>query len=225
MLVEKPVAQSAEEVASLVDAEARSGAFVMPGHILRFSEPHRRLAEIAAEIGPITSFTSRRHRDEGHAIRYLGDPVLMTMIHDIDLATWITGAKTAEVLAFRQPAGARSETLMMASDTRGGVWRLSTAWTFPTGSQPPDRIEVIGENGAVELEAGAYVRSFGARPEHIDISGADPDQPHVAELGHFLSCIREGRPPEVVTLADACVGLATADMVRASLASGRVEKT
>jgi predicted dehydrogenase len=197
----------------------------MPGHVLRFSEAHRILAGIAGEIGPITSFTSRRHRDEGHAVRYPDDPVLMTMVHDIDLATWITGAATIDVLAYRRPAGTRSETLMMASDSRGGVWRLSTAWTFPADSAPPDRIEVIGENGAVEWEAGAYVRSFGTSPRHIDVSGIDPDQPHIAELEHFVGCIRDGRRPDVVTLADAMAGLATADAVRASLASGRLVRT
>jgi predicted dehydrogenase len=224
VLLEKPVAPSAAEADELAAAAGRSGAFVMPGHILRFSEPHRRLAEMVAGIGPVTSFTSRRHRDDGHATRYADDPVLMTMVHDIDLAGWMTGAVTREVLAWRQPAGARSETLMMARDSKDGVWRLSTAWTFPAASQPPDRVEVIGEAGAAELEAGAYLRCFGARPQRIDISAADPDQPHRDELAHFLDCVRSGRKPTVVTLADARAGLATADAVRASLVSGRLER-
>ena len=223
VVVEKPVAVNRAEAASLIEAEARSSGFVLPGHILRFSEPHRQFVEIAQsdEIGPILSVTARRHRDDSHALRYSDDPVLMTMIHDIDLALWITGAGVEDVLAFRRPSGAqRSETLMTARGTRGGVWRLSTAWTFPVESCPPDRIEVIGERGSVELEAGAAIRSYGTSPRKIDISGAAADQPLEAELAYFIECIRTGAKPTVVTLGEAMAGLSVADAVLTSLRTG-----
>jgi predicted dehydrogenase len=223
VLVEKPVGQNAAEARSLMESAARSKAFVLPGHILRFSDAYRTFVEIARsdEIGPILSVTARRHRDDSHAARYADDPVLMTMIHDIDLAIWITGANATDVLAHRRPPrNTRSETLMTAVDGKGAVWRLSTAWTFPAASCPPDRIEVIGEQGSVELEVGAAIRAFGSEPRLIDISGADPDQPLKAELSYFIECIRSGTEPQVVTLADAVAGLETADAVLASLASG-----
>lgn len=223
VLVEKPVAVDRAEAASLLDAEAGSSAFVLPGHILRFSEPHRQLVAIAHsdELGPILSVTARRHRDESHAVRYSDDPVLMTMIHDIDLVLWITGAGIEDVLALRRPAGAqRSETLMTARGARGPVWRLSTAWTFPVESCPPDRIEVIGERGSVELEVGAAIRSYGTSPRIIDVSGAAADQPHEAELAYFVECIRTGAKPSVVTLGDAVAGLGISDAILASLRTG-----
>ena len=223
VLVEKPVAPAVAEARALLEVEARSRGFVLPGHILRFSNPHRILREIVRSeaVGPILSVTARRHRDESHASRYADDPVLMTMIHDIDLAHWITGANAMDVLAFRRPAGiSRSETTMTATDTGGAVWRLSTAWTFPQASCPPDRIEVIGERGSVELEMGAVIRCHGPAPREIDIGAEDPDQPHVSELTYFAECIRSGARPSVVTLADAAAGLATADAVRTSLGTG-----
>ena len=223
VLVEKPVAVSRAEAASLLDAEAGSSAFVLPGHILRFSEPHRQLVAIAQsdEVGPILSVTARRHRDDSHAVRYSDDPVLMTMIHDIDLALWITGAGIEDVLALRRPAGGqRSETLMTAQGAHGAVWRLSTAWTFPVTSCPPDRIEVIGEHGSVELEVGAAIRSYGTSPRIIDISGAAADQPHEAELAYFVECIRTGAKPSVVTLGDAVAGLGITDAILDSLRTG-----
>jgi predicted dehydrogenase len=223
VLVEKPVALSAVEAALLVDEESQSGAFILPGHILRFSEPYRRFVELARspEVGGILSVIARRHRDESHAVRYLDDPVLMTMIHDIDLAIWITGATAAGVVASRRPAGIqRSETLMTAHDTGGAIWQLSTAWTFPASSCPPDRIEVIGELGSVEMEVGAAVRSYGLAPRHVDISRAEADQPIRAELDYFVDCITSGAKPSVVTLADAIAGLETSDAILASLRSG-----
>jgi predicted dehydrogenase len=228
VLVEKPVGVSAAQAASLVEAEARSSGFVLPGHILRFSEPHRRFVQIAQSgaIGPILSVTARRHRDDSHAARYPDDPVLMTMIHDIDLALWITGAGVRDVLAARHPAGlSRSETLVLARGARGAVWRLSTAWTFPIASCPPDRIEVMGERGSVELEVGRAIRSYCSSPQHIDIGGAEADQPLATELSYFVACIRNGVKPKVVTSTDAVAGLRVTDAVLASLRTGGMVQT
>ena len=228
VLVEKPVAVTAAQSRGIAEAEARSGAFVLPGHILRFSEPYRQFVELAGSkaVGTILSVTARRHRDEDHASRYSDDPVLMTMIHDIDLALWITGAGVTDVCALRQPADTpRSETIMLARGSNGAAWQLSAAWTFPAQSSPPDRIEVIGENGSVELEAGNAIQCYGHSPLRIDISGAEPGQALRAELSHFVSCIREGRKPDVVTLGDATAGLAIADAVIAALNSGGMVKT
>jgi predicted dehydrogenase len=228
VLVEKPVAMNAAEAKPLAMAAAASGSFVLPGHILRFSAAHRRLVVIARSdaVGPILSVTARRHRDDSHARRYADDPVLMTMVHDIDLALWLTGTIPGAVLATRRPAGiSRSETLMTGTSASGAVWRLATAWTFPTEAPPADRIEVVGERGSVELEAGATLRTFGAAPRVLDISGDDPDQPHKAELAHFIGCIRGLERPETVTLADAMAGLAVVDATLASLRSGAPEPT
>jgi len=228
VLVEKPVAMNAAEAAALAATEARSGAFVLPGHILRFSAPYRRFVEIARSnaIGPILSVTARRHRDDSHARRYAEDPVLMTMVHDVDLALWITGAIPDEVVAHRRPAGTpRSETLMTGASLGGAVWRLTTAWTFPTTAPPADRIEVIGERGSVELEAGAAIRVYGDAPLVLDISAADADQAHEAELAYFVACIRGRAKPETVTLGDAVAGLRVADAVLASLQSGAPSRT
>ncbi len=225
VLLEKPVAPSMAEAAVLADAASRSRAFVLPGHVLRFSAPHRRFVELARSdaVGPIVSITARRHRDESHATRYADDPVLMTMIHDIDLCHWITGARIRDLLATRRPPReSRSETVMTATDDRGAVWRLSTAWVFPTKSCPPDRIEVIGERGSVELEVGNMIRLYGTAPWESDISGADSDQPLARELAHFVECIRSHHPPQTVTLADALSGLATAEAVLTSLKTGEL---
>ena len=225
VLLEKPVAPNTEEGAALADAASRSRAFVLPGHVLRFSEPHRRFVELARSgaVGPILSITARRHRDESHAARYTDDPVLMTMMHDIDLCHWITGARIRDLLAARRPPGlSRSETVMTATDDSGAVWRLSTAWVFPTGSCPPDRIEVIGERGSVELEVGGAIRLYATAPWESDLSKVDPDQPLATELAYFVECIRSHQPPETVTLADALAGLATAEAVLASLRTGEI---
>lgn len=229
VLVEKPVAMSSAEASALADAASSSAAFVLPGHVLRFSEPHRQLVAIARseEIGPILSVTARRHRDESHAVRYAEDPVLMTMIHDIDLAMCITGrgAGPAQVFATRRPPDtARSETLATVAFGSGAVWRLATAWTFPAESCPSDRIAVVGERGSVELDVDGTIRVFGADPRRIDVT-VDYDAALVAEHDHFVACIRSGAAPTAVTLDEATAGLAIAEAILASLESGEVART
>lgn len=223
VLVEKPVVLTPAEAESLAQAEAASTGFVLPGHILRFSPSHRKFAEIAAsdDIGPLLSVTARRYRDDDHARRYPDiDPILMTMIHDIDLAVWITKATAVELLAHRRPAGVqRSETIVTATDTGGAIWRLATAWTFP-GQAPPDRIEVVGERGSIELEAGHHIRQFGAVTRRIDLNGLDLDEALQMELTYFLRCIRHGERPQMVTLREAINGLSFARAAIESLQTG-----
>lgn len=220
VLVEKPVALTPEDAELLVKAEAASRGFVLPGHILRFSPSHRQFSDIAKTdgIGPLLSVTARRYRDDDHARRYPDiDPVLMTMIHDIDLVVWITGATAVEVTAHRRPAKLqRSETIITATDSKGAIWRLATAWTFP-GQSPPDRIEVVGERGSVELEAGHHIRQYGTISRRLDLSGLDLDEALRAELSYFLQCIRGRERPRVVTLQDAVVGLSVAKAAMTSL--------
>lgn len=223
VLVEKPVALTPAEAEILAQAEAASTGFVLPGHILRFSASHRRFAAIAEsdDIGPLLSVTARRYRDDDHAKRYPGiDPILMTMIHDIDLAVWITKATGVELLAHRRPAGLqRSETIVTATDSAGAIWRLATAWTFP-GLAPPDRIEVVGERGSVELEAGHHIRQFGAVSRRIELDGLDLDEALLMELSYFLRCIRRGELPQIVTLREAINGLSFATAAIESLQTG-----
>jgi predicted dehydrogenase len=224
VLLEKPVAPTRAESAALVKAAAESTGFVLPGHILRFSDAHRRFADIvrSGTLGRVLSISARRHRDDSHAVRYRDDPVLMTMIHDIDLAIWLTaGAPAGKVLATRAPGEtSRSETIATVARADAPTWRFSTAWTFPPISQPPDRIEVIGENGSAELDAGIAIRTYGAKPAVVDISGGDPDQAILTEVTYFADCIRSARKPAAVTLPEAVAGLAVADAIMASLASG-----
>lgn len=227
VLLEKPVGTDVAEAERLVAAEAGSSGFVLPGHVLRFSEHYRRLADIvlSGAIGPVLGFASRQHRDDGHAVRYTDvDPVLTTMVHDIDLAIWMTGAGASSVHALRRPPGVRrSDTLMLASGAAGAAWHLTSAWTFPGTETPPDRVEVVGGDGGVELELGSHIRQFGRTVRQIALA-AIPDDPLAAELDCFVRCIRRGERPTAVTTQDARDGLAVAAAVIASLASGAVER-
>lgn len=193
---------------------------VLPGHILRFSRAHRELARLAHSggLGPITSITSRRYRDAHHITAYPDiDPVLLTMIHDIDLALWISGEPPERVWAARTSSPPRhGETRMSGVTASGAIWTLSTAWTFDTAATPPDRIEIMGERGSIEWQADFGFATHGPVEAPAPIAESDEEILR-SELNHFLDCIDTGRESEVVTLADARAGLLVAEKVMSSL--------
>ena len=218
VLVEKPVALTSAEAGRIGQLAAASGSFAMPGHVLRFSAQHRALVQAVRDgaVGQVLSVTSRRYRNAAHAVRYADiDPVLMTMIHDIDLALWITGNRAVSARADRVAGrDGRTVTLATLRDSGGGLWHLVSAWTFPGDDAPPDRIEVLGEDGSLELIVGSGVTSSAAGR----IFDSDPaENALMAEQATFLDAVRTGTAPSEVTMDDAVAGLVAAEMILADL--------
>jgi predicted dehydrogenase len=225
VLLEKPIATSAVAGRALLEAELRSTAFVLPGHVLRFSRDHQRLVEIvrSGQIGEAIYVNSRRYRDDSHAIRYASeDPILLTLIHDIDLARWVAGSDFSSVLARRLSSGPRSRSITVgyAMTLNGVACDLRTSWTFTSGDLPRDRLEVVGERGSVELvvEESLQVHCGGQRIHFLPSEGDDPLS---NEHDHFLSRVRNRSLEPTVDLRQAIAGLRLADAMTQSLGTGR----
>ena len=220
VLVEKPLAPNAALAAQLAEAAARSSAFVLPGHVLRFSKDHRQLVDIvrSGQIGALRYVSSRRYRDDTHAVRYRDvDPVLMTMIHDIDLALWIAGSPFRAVRARRAGEDPfRSFTIANAETESGVICDLRTTWIFSGEAIPPDRVEVVGDRGSVELVAGQSLRLF-ADGQVTELPLIEGDDMLANEQDHFLDCLRNRDTRPALTLDDALNGLKLADAILESL--------
>ena len=224
VLVEKPVAASVESVQALMAAAAKAKGFILPGHVLRFSRDHQRLVEIArsGRIGTVLYVNSRRYRDDNHALRFPDtDPVLMTLIHDIDLAQWITEADFRAVHAHRSGGpGFRSMTTITATTSTGVVCDLRTCWTFSEGQAPPDLWEVVGDRGSVELTVGQGVTLYcEGRVTAFPVNEAD--DPLRNEQDHLLACVRDRSLRPALGLAEAFMGLKLADAAMQSLREQR----
>ena len=224
VLLEKPVAPSATAAAPLIAAAQESASFVLPGHVLRFSRDHLRVVEIirSGRIGKVIYVNSRRYRDDIHAVRYPdADPVLMTLIHDIDLAQWVTRSAFRSVLAHRsEGAGFRSMTAVSAATATGVICDLRTAWTFTDGDLPPDRLEVVGDAGSVELVAGQSLHVY-AEGRRVGEPTAAADDPLQNEQDHFLACVRDQSVTPALDLSEAIAGLKLADAAIESLSLNR----
>jgi predicted dehydrogenase len=224
VLLEKPIASSIAAAAPLLPSARSSNGFVLPGHVLRFSRDHARLIEIvrSGRIGKLIYVNSRRYRDDSHAVRYPDDdPVLMTLIHDIDLALWATGSGFRTVLARRSGGPSyRSMTALMATTATGVTCDLRTAWTFADGDLPPDRLEAVGNRGSVELTVGEALQVY-AEGHHTAYPPAEADDPLRNEQDHFLACVRDRSRAPALDVSDALAGLKLADAAIESLSLNR----
>lgn len=217
-LIEKPVATDHVSAETLKAAVASSTSWVMPGHILRFSAPH---AELSArvqqgEVGALRSLSFRRHRPSDHLTLFPQvHPVFMTMIHDIDLAMWLTGETLTDIAAWQiTEAGApQPHTVSAQARTASGV-RLSfdVSWTLGPSQIVPDAVDMIGAAGMLALSQQPRVNALsGAVDDHLT-----PSHPYgalAAEQAVFLRAVRRGTAPTEITLDEALHGIEIAQRI------------
>ena len=182
----------------------------MPAHILRFAAPYVSLRARVAEgaIGRLLAIDSNRDRSRDHIQLYPDvHPALMTLIHDIDLALWISGSPALRVSAYQRGDTAPALVWAHAEAADGSLWSLRTSWLLPTHASFGDRLEVHGSDGAEVLDLAPDAHA-GA----LD-----------AEVAHFCSCIRRGAASDVVTLTEAAHGIRIAEAIISSAAAGGIQ--
>jgi predicted dehydrogenase len=216
--------EAAAEASRLLAVAQGARGLVLPGHVLRFSWDHQKLVEWVRSglIGELIYVNSRRYRDESHAVRYPEtDPVLMTLVHDIDLAQWMTGSSFRSVQARRSGGpGFRSMTAISATTATGVICELRTAWTFVGADAPADQVEVVGARGSVELVVGHGLRLH-AEGQTTDFPADETDDSLRNEQDHFLACVADRSRSPALGLAEAIAGLKLADAAMDSLRLGR----
>jgi predicted dehydrogenase len=208
VLVEKPIVAGDHEIAEMLELSNRG--IVIPAHILRFARPYVALCDRIrrGDLGKIFGLSAQRHRQTDHSVRFPTTHIaLMTMIHDIDQAIWLSGT-TAVALTARTHVDSGSgvpDMLMALVDCAdGSTWDLRASWLMQE-PEPLDRLEVYASNGIGSASPG---RDF-------DLNDAMHRQ-----LQHFIDCIRTSHPPVLVTVAEAVHGIAIAQAIIESAERG-----
>ena len=215
VLLEKPMAPTAEDCDRILEAAGESTGLFMVGHICRF-DPRVAMAKEAIDagrIGRIVSMHARRNLSRAIGRQVLDDisALMGDGIHDADLMLWFTGALPKSVYATevhpgtnKYPDGAWAM-MRFEEDTVGvfeSVWHLPETTPYTIDA----RMEVIGTEGALYVDcANAGLAIHDA--ENVRM----PDTmywPQVmggrfgilrAELDYFADCVRRGQPPERIT--------------------------
>ncbi|WP_053206581.1 Gfo/Idh/MocA family protein [Jiangella muralis] len=226
VLLEKPVALSLAEARQVLAAGL--APLVTPGHVLRFSEPHRWLRSQLASgrIGAVQRLRAERAREAGH-VRYGDpDPIFLTQIHDLDLASWLTGGSLPQVSTVLEPDNG----VATLATTRGRAdndvdWELVSSWQRPADTPGYDDIELVGPAGALGLTVdGArttgWIRRGSGQREDVRTWTTEDAPGLETEISEFVEDVAGRRPSGTIRFADAATVVAMAEAARRSGRSG-----
>lgn len=222
VLVEKPVADSLQAARHLVRLQAESGVPVLVGHHRRHNpvlQRARRIVEqgrlgrvvaanaLATFLKPDGYFEAAWRREPG------GGPVLINLIHDIDMLCFLLG-DVVQVQAFGSNAArgfavedTAAATLRFASGAVGTVLVSDAAaspwcWDFCAGEQasyPRQAVAshfIAGTHGSLSLPDLSLWHYAGERSWHAEMTreqtAVHEADPYACQLAHFLDLI-EGR--------------------------------
>jgi len=231
VLVEKPAARSAEELAPVVESARRAGVVVKVGFNHRFHPAFRKARELvdAGAIGPLLYARGRYGHGgrPGYDREWRADPavagggeLLDQGVHLIDLARWFLGDFTevsGHVGTFFWKMPVEDNGFLLLRTAAGQV-----AWLHASCTEWKNLFcfELFGRDGKLQIDGlgGSYgterlafyrMRPQMGPPETTIWEYPGEDGSWRAEFAHFVDCVEVGRRP-LGTLDDA---LAVLDVV------------
>jgi predicted dehydrogenase len=210
ILLEKPLAHSAEAARRIVAAVERSGVRLMVGHILRFDARYVQVFHAAApeQLGRPIHLRAKRNATRAVA-RRLGasSSILFYMgVHDVDAMQWIGRSKVTKVYAQKREAldtGNEDALYAVLNFENGAIGSLDYSWAWPDGLMNGFRaaFEVVGTRSAAALDVSDQGLSF------VTDAGTTGGDTHLwpeingriagglaDEINHFVTATSAGTP-------------------------------
>ena len=158
---EKPLALSWSEARELRDLARQHGLIYQAGYILRYEARHQLLHDHVSggRLGRLVLIRSKRNcsRTWFETWGRQSHPVWESMVHDVDLTTWLTKQRCVRVSAWGQRllGGPPPEAVVAVLEFDGGALAvLETTWLIPDGA-PANIVGPLGreDEGAGVLDA------------------------------------------------------------------------
>ena len=234
VLMEKPLAVSAEEGAAVVDQAERLGRQLFVGCVLRFSESLARVRQLLPLVGPVHTvriecqsylpdWRPTRGYQASYSARALEGGVLLDLIHEIDYAGWLFGWPDAVQARLRNLG-------------RLGIQAEEAAellWESPTGAlvsisldyltRPPRRwMRAAGRTGTIEWDgiAQTVTLSLAAAAQEVHHMTQLREAMYVEQAAAFLHALRAQPDERLATGRDGLNALAVCDAARRAAESG-----
>lgn len=199
VLVEKPIASTAEEGRAIVAAARRAGVTLMVGHVERFNPAVVAIKQaIAGE--DILSIGITRVGPFPPRMSNVG-VVIDLAVHDIDLIRWFTESDIVDVQPQLSSAVAEREdiALLQFRTASGVLAHINTNWLTPFKAR---NVTVATRHKYVQgdLLTRQVTECFGFQPDgsysmrHLPVGH---DEPLRAELMSFVEAVRGGGLPAV----------------------------
>ena len=199
VLIEKPIASTAEEGRSLIAAARRAGVTLMVGHVERFNPAVQAIKETL--VGEeILSIAITRVGPFPPRMSNVG-VVIDLAVHDIDLIRWFTDSEIIEMQPQLSSAVAEREdiALLQFRTASGVLAHINTNWLTPfkarTAHVATRKKYVMGD-----LLTRQVTECFGFKTDgsysmrHLPVGYAEPLR---AELQAFIEAVRCGTAPAV----------------------------
>lgn len=236
ILVEKPLAATAEEAMRIVAAARSAGVPVQVGHVERFNPAVLELGRLigAGWLSTVFSIASRRAGPFPERIRDVGVTVDLAT-HDVDILSWIAGERPSRVYAetARRIHAVHEDLLFgLLHFPSGATGMLDVNWLTPTKRR---QLVVVGQEGMFELDyltqrltftratdttnprlIGGYAPTFEGEIVELPVVSQEP---LAAEIEAFLGVVRNGGRP-VVDAEDGLWAVAVATSLLAAAAAG-----
>lgn len=217
IFIEKPLSNRLDGVDELLNVCRQHSVVLMVGYNFRFYRPLQLMREalIEGRIGRVISVRAevgqylpdwRPSRDYRHSVsakRELGGGAVLELSHELHYVRWLVG----EVKAVSAQVGRLSDLEIDVEDTAEIVLHFENE---AIGSIHLDMVQraatrtcrIIGTEGTMTWDwASHQVRLFSAATgEWLDLHPAqaiDRNQMYLAELRHFIDCVRVNRKPLV----------------------------
>ena len=210
VLIEKPIAATQDEASELIRAAKAAGRLLQVGHIERFNPAFRELVKVVAGE-EVVVLEARRHSPNPDRANDVS-VVLDLMIHDIDLVLELAQAPVVRLAA----AGGRSAdgpidyvnaTLGFANGVVASLTASKMAHRKIRSLSAHCRsalVETDFLNRSLQIHRRTH-QSFSAdhgellyrNDGFIEEVSTSPVDPLVAELEHFLQCVRGEEKPAV----------------------------
>jgi UDP-N-acetylglucosamine 3-dehydrogenase len=199
VLIEKPIASTAEEGRSLIAAARRARVTLMVGHVERFNPAVQAIKE-TLRGEEILSIAITRVGPFPPRMSNVG-VVIDLAVHDIDLIRWFTDSEIIEMQPQLSSAVAEREdiALLQFRTASGVLAHINTNWLTPfkarTAHVATRKKYVMGD-----LLTRQVTECFGFKPDgsysmrHLSVGYAEPLR---AELQAFVEAVRCGTTPAV----------------------------
>jgi len=229
VFIEKPISDTLEGVDALIREAESSGRIVAVGYNLRFHAGVARLKAlvdsgavgvpliIRAEFGQYLPDwrPTQDYRVGYNAHRNMGGGIILDASHELDYVIWIGGPVVSVFCA----AGRLSQLDIDVEDSAAITARLRSGAIAEIHVDSIQRqyvrtCKVIGENGTLFWQYGSgitWLRPGSQSTEEYAIV-PDPNEMYLAELRHFLACVRRDETP----LVDARIG---AEVLKVAIAA------
>ncbi len=233
VVCEKPLALTREDCDAIGALATRLGRQVFPAHVVRFFPEYAR-AKQAVDDGAIGQVAVSRFTRIGEYpswSEWFGDEslsggiVMDQMIHDLDIARWISGEVTT-VYAVRSSSGPATKQVsaqVVLTHQSGAISYVSGVWgaagtAFTTSFSIAGTAGVLthdaGTGGSFRLNAGEASPLASMRPDTSFV-----ESPYLTELREFARAFSTGAVPRV-SIEDGARAVELAAAANLSIASG-----